>query len=51
MAQAIISVLIVLVCGYIGCFLGIAYCVLFSIASATGCIVYAIKKKGRERKD
>ncbi len=45
MKQAIISTLIVTVCGYVGAFLGEAYLFLFSIASATGCIVYAINKK------
>lgn len=42
MMQSIISALIVLACGYLGCFLGIAGCILATVASATGCIVYAI---------
>ncbi len=48
MVQSIISVLIVLACGYIGCFMDTAGCIIASAASATGCIVYAIlhQKKG-----
>ena len=42
MVQACISALIVLVCGYFGCFLEMAGCIMASIAAATGCIVYAI---------
>lgn len=42
MMQAIISAIIVLVCGYLGCFLDIVGCILATAASATGCIVYAI---------
>lgn len=47
MKQAILSALIVLVCGYIGGFLGIAGCVMASFASATGCIVYAVNRKNK----
>ena len=43
-AQAFVSALIVLICGYAGCFLGIAGCVMTSCAAATGCIVYAMKQ-------
>ena len=48
MKQAIISTIIVLVCGYFGCFLDIAGCIMATVASATGCIVYAVtaNKKG-----
>jgi len=42
MKQSIISAIIVLVCGYFGCYLDIAGCILVTVASATGCIVYAI---------
>ncbi len=45
MIQALVSALIVLACGYVGCFLGIAGCVMACCAAATGCIVYAIKKE------
>ena len=45
MCQAILSACIVLVCGFLGCFLDIAGCVMASLAAATGCIVYAIRRK------
>lgn len=45
MIQAILSALIVLVCGFIGCIAGEAFCILLCFTSATGCIVYAINKK------
>ncbi len=45
MKNAIISALLVIVCGYVGAFLGEAYLFLFSLASATGCIVYAVTGK------
>ncbi len=45
MKKAIISALIVTVCGYVGAFLGEAYLFLLSFASATGCIVYAVNSK------
>lgn len=41
--QAIISALIVLVCGYLGCFLDLAGCIIATTAAATGCVVYALK--------
>ncbi|MCB7039886.1 MULTISPECIES: hypothetical protein [Eubacteriales] len=43
MKQAIISALIVLVCGYLGCFLDLAGCIIATTAAATGCVVYALK--------
>ena len=42
MKQAIISTIIVLICGYFGCFLDIAGCIMATVGSATGCIVYAV---------
>ena len=39
--RAIISAIIVLICGYLGCFLDLAGCIITTVASATGCIVYA----------
>lgn len=48
MKKAMISALFVTVCGYLGAFLGEAYLILFSIASATGCIVYAINHKNEK---
>ena len=47
MVQALLSVFIVLGCGYIGCFLDIAGCIMASLAAATGCIVYAIKQNNK----
>ena len=44
MKQAVCSALIVLVCGYLGCFLDLPGCILATAASATGCIVYAIRR-------
>ena len=48
MKQAIVSTIIVLICGYFGCFLDIAGCIMATVGSATGCIVYAVtaNKKG-----
>ncbi len=45
MGQALLSGLIVLAAGYLGCFLDLPGCIIASIAAATGCIVYAIKQK------
>jgi hypothetical protein len=45
MKQAILSAAIVLVCGYLGCFLDLAGCILATAAAATGCIVYAVRQK------
>ena len=44
MKQAILSFLLVLVCGYLGCFLNLAGCIVTTVAAATVCIVYRIKK-------
>ena len=43
MKQAMISFLVVVVCGYLGCFLDLAGCIIATVGSATACIVYAIK--------
>ena len=43
MKQAILSFLLVLVCGYLGCFLNLAGCIVTTVAAATACIVYSIK--------
>ncbi len=48
MKQALISVIIVLVCGYFGCFLDIAGCIIATMASSTGCLVYAILNKKKD---
>lgn len=40
--RALISTIIVFICGYLGCFLDLAGCIITTVASATGCIVYAI---------
>ena len=45
MGQAVVSAVIVLACGYLGCFLGEAGCIMAVAAAMTGCIVYAIGKK------
>ncbi|MGI5856428.1 MAG: hypothetical protein ACOX64_08215 [Candidatus Merdivicinus sp.] len=45
MLQAFLSSLIVLAAGYLGCFLDLAGCIIASIAAATGCIVYAVRKR------
>lgn len=45
MKQSILSAIIVLIAGYIGAFLPPAFCIIITIAVATGCIVYAIKQK------
>jgi len=45
MKQAMISFLIVVVCGYFGCSLDLAGCIIATVSSATACIVYAIKGK------
>jgi len=45
MLKAICSTLIVLVCGFLGCMLNEAFCILGVASSATGCIVYAIQSK------
>ncbi len=45
MLQAFLSGLIVLAAGYLGCFLDLAGCIIASIAAATGCIVYAVRKR------
>ncbi|MDY3366887.1 hypothetical protein [Zhenhengia yiwuensis] len=45
MKQSILSAIIVLIVGYIGAFLPPAFCIIITIAAATGCIVYAIKQK------
>lgn len=42
MGRAIGSAAIVFMCGYLGCFLGEAGCILAAASAATGCIVYAI---------
>lgn len=42
MKQAILSTVIVLVSGYLRCFLDIGGCMIVTIGSATGCIVYTI---------
>ncbi len=44
MKQSILSAIIVLIAGYIGAFLPPAFCIIITIAVATGCIVYAIKQ-------
>ena len=49
MAQAIISAIIVVVCGYLGCFLDVAGCIMATIAAATGCVVYAIKCTNKDK--
>ena len=48
MAQAIISAIIVVVCGYLGCFLDVAGCIIATIGAATGCVVYAIKSTNKD---
>ncbi|SFP72623.1 hypothetical protein SAMN05216343_1134 [Oscillibacter sp. PC13] len=45
MKQAVLSALIVLLCGFLGCFLDLAGCILSAAAASTGCIVYAIASK------
>ena len=45
MKQAVLSAVIVLICGFLGCFLDLAGCILAAAAAATGCIVYAITQK------
>jgi len=45
MLQAIISFLIVFICGYFGVFLGTDGGIITGIAAATACVVYAIKGK------
>ena len=42
MQKALLSAFIVLVCGFLGGFLGLPGCFMATTASATGCIVYAI---------
>lgn len=54
MGLAIGSAAVVLVCGYFGCFLGEAGCIMATAAAMTGCIVYAIraeKSEEREKRD
>ncbi|EGJ48307.1 hypothetical protein HMPREF0866_01269 [Ruminococcaceae bacterium D16] len=40
--KALLSFFLVLIVGYLGCFLDVAGCILGVSATATGCIVYAI---------
>lgn len=46
--QAIVSAIIVFFCGYLGCFLDLAGCIIATIASATGCIVYAVLQNQKD---
>ena len=48
MLKALLSALIVVICGYLGCFLGLAGCIITTVASATACIVYAISSNTRD---
>ena len=43
LGQAVISALIVLASGYLGGFLGIAGCIMATMAAAVGCIVYHLE--------
>ena len=49
MAQAIISAIIVVVCGCLGCFLDMAGCIIATMSAATGCVVYAIKRTNKDK--
>lgn len=48
MTKALLSALIVVICGYLGCFLDLAGCVIMTVASATACIVYTISSNRRD---
>lgn len=48
MGRAIASAVLVLACGYLGCFLGEAGCILAVAAASTGCIVYAVGQRGKQ---
>jgi len=49
MGRAIGSAAVVLLCGYLGCFLGEAGCILATAAAATGCVVYAIDRAKEDK--
>lgn len=48
MPKALLSALIVVICGYLGCFLDLAGCIIMTVASATACIVYTISSNRRD---
>ena len=43
MKKAVLSALIVIAAGYLGCFLDLAGCIMSTVAAATGCIVYSVQ--------
>ena len=47
MLQAVLSAIIVFVCGYLGCFLDLAGCIIATAAASVGCIVFAILHKNK----
>nr|WP_325193324.1 hypothetical protein [uncultured Oscillibacter sp.] len=50
LGHALLSVLIVLVSGYLGCFMGIAGCIMATVAAAVGCIVYHLERRQENNK-